>query len=181
MFQEGVLRLDAACRRTAHPSVFCVNVRSVVRRRVDLLVLWRVLLCCSMCVFRSVCVGAIFVIILFVLVCGRRHAAPLAQLVERQSHNVKVASSILAGSTPLPFLPLSATSASNCVSSTLTRFCIYQVPTGMRSHHLISRVLSSESRCFCYPGAFVDTGRFGRGRTGRGRSTLKHCMEDTGR
>ena len=33
--------------------------------------------------------------------------APLAQLVERQSHNLKVASSILAGSNPLSFYPLS--------------------------------------------------------------------------
>ena len=31
----------------------------------------------------------------------RQFAAPLAQLVERQSHNLKVASSILAGSTAL--------------------------------------------------------------------------------
>ena len=31
--------------------------------------------------------------------------APLAQLVERQSHNLKVASSILAGSNPLSFYP----------------------------------------------------------------------------
>ena len=31
--------------------------------------------------------------------------APLAQLVERQSHNLKVASSILAGSNPFSFYP----------------------------------------------------------------------------
>ena len=36
-----------------------------------------------------------------------RGSAPLAQLVERQSHNLKVASSILAGSNPLSFYAFS--------------------------------------------------------------------------
>ena len=36
------------------------------------------------------------------------YAAPLAQLVERQSHNLKVASSILAGSNP--FMPIDVAS-----------------------------------------------------------------------
>ncbi len=36
---------------------------------------------------------------------SRWHAAPLAQLVERQSHNLKVASSILAGSISFAFYP----------------------------------------------------------------------------
>ena len=46
------------------------------------------------------------------------HAAPLAQLVERQSHNLKVASSSLAGSNSLLFVSLPL-SLAFCLSHTL--------------------------------------------------------------
>ncbi len=46
--------------------------------------------------------------------------APLAQLVERQSHNLKVASLSLAGSTSLPLFALSASAISYGVYTTPT-------------------------------------------------------------
>ena len=54
----------------------------------------------------AVRVGAISVIVCMGCVDVQWHAAPLAQLVERQSHNLKVTSSILVGSISLSFTPL---------------------------------------------------------------------------
>ena len=53
------------------------------------------------------------------------YAAPLAQLVERQSHNLKVASSILAGSNP--FMPIEVVS------------CLLQLaPASLRARSLLT-------------------------------------------